>query len=306
MSAFLIFTAFGTLMGYVPWTAIFLFTQLFGVRLYTVNNKEDCVRIRKRVGNCSHMADGDRGYGYSIGRWYIMSISLHNDDEGDRYTIWMVATEATYKRLSADRESAPVSLATDAEMPLLQAMTVYERSGSFQHCYFRKRVIDLPQMKPRTEQADIIRQIQEHFATNKHTVAYLHGPAGTGKSMIGLLLANQYKSSYCNTLKPWQPGDRLVDLHAEAEPTPTKPLIVALDEFDGALFQVHAGIPAHKNLPIAVPDKAGWNHMFDQIQRGMYPNTILILTSNRGPAFIRALDPSYIREGRVDLILEMP
>ena len=37
----------------------------------------------------------------------------------------------------------------------------------------------------------------------------------------------------------------------------------------------------------------------------MYPNTILLLTSNRGPEFVRALDPSYIREGRVDLILEL-
>jgi hypothetical protein len=39
----------------------------------------------------------------------------------------------------------------------------------------------------------------------------------------------------------------------------------------------------------------------DEIDRGMFPHLVLVLTSNRDPAFIRALDPSYIREGRVDL-----
>jgi hypothetical protein len=58
-------------------------------------------------------------------------------------------------------------------------------------------------------------------------------------------------------------------------------------------------------VPIIVPDKSGWNNMLDTIQRGMYPNLILIMTSNRGPEFINSLDPSYIRKGRVDLTFEM-
>ena len=45
--------------------------------------------------------------------------------------------------------------------------------------------------------------------------------------------------------------------------------------------------------------------MLDTIQRGMYPNIILIMTSNRGPEFINSLDTSYIRKGRVDLTFEM-
>jgi hypothetical protein len=41
--------------------------------------------------------------------------------------------------------------------------------------------------------------------------------------------------------------------------------------------------------------------MLDEIHIGMYPHMILLLTSNKSPEFIRELDPSYIREGRVDL-----
>ena len=89
------------------------------------------------------------------------------------------------------------------------------------------------------------------------------------------------------------------------EPTPQKPLVIVFDEFDMVLEKIHVGIPPHKNIPIAVSDKPSWNHLLDSIQRGMYPNIILILTSNRAPEYIHSLDPSYIRKGRVDLTFEM-
>jgi hypothetical protein len=72
-----------------------------------------------------------------------------------------------------------------------------------------------------------------------------------------------------------------------------------------ALTKIHNGIPPHNDIPIVVQDKSGWNLMFDSIQRNIYPNIIVIITSNRGPAFIEALDPSYIRKGRIDLTFEM-
>jgi len=94
-------------------------------------------------------------------------------------------------------------------------------------------------------------------------------------------------------------------LYSEVEPTAEQPLIIAFDEFDDPLVKIHAGIPPHKSLPISIHDKPSWNHMLDEIQRGMYPHLLVILTSNKTPEFIREIDPSYIREGRVDLICEV-
>jgi hypothetical protein len=37
----------------------------------------------------------------------------------------------------------------------------------------------------------------------------------------------------------------------------------------------------------------------------LFPHVVILLTSNRGPDFIRALCPSYIRPGRVDLVFEL-
>lgn len=302
--------AIGYVIANVRWEFIFLITQLFGVRMYTIRDKEDCKRIQKRIGkNSSHLADGNKGYGYAVGFWYLMSISIENSDNGDRYSIWLIATDASYANLMKDKESVTAvdgAKLDDESAPVEKtALKVYDRAGSFYNNYFKKREIAINSMKPRPEQEAIIESIRKLHVKQEHSVVFLHGPPGSGKSLVGILLANSYKGSYCNTLKPWQPGDTIANLYADVEPTAEAPLILAFDEFDGALIKIHSGIEPHKNLPIQVADKAGWNQMLDEIQRGMYPHLILLLTSNRGPEFINALDTSYIRKGRVDLIMEL-
>lgn len=124
--------------------------------------------------------------------------------------------------------------------------------------------------------------------------------------MIGMLLADYYRSAYCNTFYPWEPGAQLGGVYGEVEPSAEKPLIVAFDEVDGVLLSIHSEtIVAHKNLPTATANKAGWNRFLDEIGRGMYPYLILVMTSNRSAEFVRSLDPSYIRPGRVDVVMEL-
>jgi len=291
------------IMGYIPWAAIFLFTQVFGVRLYYLKRREECIRIQKHIqGWCSHTTDGGKGYGYSFGYWYALSVSLVSNECGGDYSVYMIATENSYKALTKD--------AGEEFEPLLEQpktdkkIDVYERSGSYANSWFRRRDRDAIDI-PKQPQEAIVETIVAHQRKCRHTVVYLHGPPRTGKSMIGILVANEFGGSFCNTLKPWQPGDSLGTLHSEVEPKFNKPLIVVFDEFDSALNKIHVGIAPHPKIPTSVADKPGWNHMLDEIQRGMYPDLILIITSNKGPEYIASLDPSYIREGRVDMIFEM-
>jgi len=123
--------------------------------------------------------------------------------------------------------------------------------------------------------------------------------------MIGILLAEQLNGSDCNTLKPWQPGDSFAELYTEVEPTEKTPLILVFEEVDTILSSIHSGIPRHKDLPTSIADKAGWNRWFDEIDRGIFPHCIILLTSNSGPESIHDMDPSYIREGRVNFILPL-
>lgn len=299
-----IFNTLSQLMSYVPWAAAFLLIRRFGIRLYYLKKRDECSRLQKRVqDSCSHTTDGGKGYGYSFGYWYAASINIMDGECGENYTVYLVATETSYKALTQEGDDIPA----DNEFSLMgqppsakKKIAVYERTGSYMSSWFRRRERDA-NYTPTTSQADIVAAIIAHQKKKRHTVVYLHGPPCTGKSMIGVLIANEFGSSFCNTLKPWQPGDTLGVIHSEIEPTPTKPLVIVFDEIDSALQKIHDGIPPHKNLPTAVGDKPGWNHMLDEIQRGMYPDVILILTSNRDPEFINSLDPSYIRPGRVDM-----
>jgi hypothetical protein len=306
-----------TLWASTPWVLVFLITRLLGIHLYIIKDKDICLRVQKRLTNSTHIADGGKSYGLSVGRWYFASVDIQRSDYGDSvtYNVWMIATAATYERLTRDSTetcmsfsgpvvpSASASASAPVAEPSKKSMSIYTRNGSFNNVYFRKRTVNMTSVVPRPEQTVVLDTICEHQKRRGHTVVFLHGPAGTGKSMIGLLLAERMGASYCNTLKPWQPGDTLADLYAEADPSAERPLVVAMDEFDGALVAIHSGIPPNKYIPITVGDKAGWNKFLDEIDRGMFPHLMLVLTSNRDPCFIRALDPSYIREGRVDLIL---
>jgi hypothetical protein len=292
--------AIGYYITQLPWTFIFLLTQRFGIRLYTLTDSEECKRIQKRIGAWStHITDNDKGYGYSIGYWYILNISVTDNN----YNIWVIATETSYKSLVNVPESN-TSMLLMSEFKKTD-ITIYERTGSLANPWYRKRTLKINTMEPRPNQDVVMQQIKEHYARNAHTVVYLHGPPGTGKSVIGILLANMYKSSYCNTLKPWQPGDNISSLYSDIEPTAESPLILVFDEFDRPLQQIHSGIPSHPKLPIQMGNKTGWNQLLDEIHIGVYPNLILLLTSNVSPDFIKEMDPSYIREGRVDLILPM-
>lgn len=218
----------------------------------------------------------------------------------------MIATEASYKSLLNGKSEAALEGFSLLKSEINKTdITIFERIGSLSNPWYKKRTLKIKSMVPRPNQDVVIQKIKEHQAEHGHTVAYLYGLPGTGKSVIGILLANMYKSSYCNTLKPWQPGDNVGGLYSDVEPTADAPLILVFDEFDRPLQQINTGIKPHPKLPIQLADKTGWNQLLDEIHIGVYPNLILLLTSNTSPDLIREMDPSYIREGRVDLLIGM-
>ena len=289
-----------------------------GMRLYTINNKEDCIRVQKRLTRSSHVADGGKRIGYSVGRGYFLNIAVEASDYGDKYTCWMLATEAAFLALTGEVETV-TSTSTSTSTPAVTTTTptaevatptasnkvvVFDRQGSFFCTYFKRkeiRIRSLLSVVPRPEQVAIMDAIVAHHRDHDRAVAFVSGPPGTGKSMLGLFLAARLGFAYCNSLVPWQPGDTLRALHAEMAEKDSG-LVVALDEVDEALVAIKSGtILPHKHIPISVSSKPGWNRLFDDIDRGLYPNLIVLMTSNRPVAFVDGLDPSFLRSARVPL-----
>ena len=64
-------------------------------------------------------------------------------------------------------------------------------------------------------------------------------------------------------------------------------MVIVFDEVDAALMKIHKGVEPNLKMPIAVLDKQGWNHMLDEVQRGMCQDIIIIMTSNIGSQLIQ-------------------
>lgn len=129
--------------------------------------------------------------------------------------------------------------------------------------------------------------------------------------MIPLLLAKKMqtptvKVNFCDTFKPTDPGDLFNKLYNSVSPSKDSPLIVVLEEFDITLRRLHDNrIEDHKHIPKEVCDKASWNQFLDRFDRKYFPHVILVLTSNMSPDAINSMDSSYIRQGRVNVMISV-
>jgi hypothetical protein len=128
-----------SLWSAVPWTVLFLFIRWTGLRLYVLNDRDICRRIQRRVTNTSHMSDDNKSYGYAVGRWYLMDISVENNDGDVTYCIWMIATVASHKRLTADLREATED--EDEKGATKKTLAVFERAGSYHNLWYRERKV---------------------------------------------------------------------------------------------------------------------------------------------------------------------
>jgi len=281
-----------TMLGYIPFSTFFYkFLHVLGLNTYYVVDLNVIKRVQKRLASYCNVISDERGFGVIWGKWYFVNIGSN--------CIVIVSNKETYDKFTEEFREDTVSV---EKYPV----TIYDRSGPYTYNWYDKRKIYIHTMTSWSSQEQIINRIITEYNTKKHAVALLHGPPGCGKSMTGLLLTVKLKGNYCNVLKPWMPNTTLSSLYSASMPTEDAPLIVAMDEFDGPLLKIHTGeIPINEKLPTLITDKTGWNLFFDEIQRGMYPYVIVVLTTNKSPSFFDELDPSYIRKGRVDLIEDM-
>lgn len=287
----------------VPWTILLYYFRYFRLFHITSPLTYKCLQNRFKQ-EFSIQTDKGKGYGYTLGWCYILYLSQ------DRKEAWIFCSDETYRKFTETQNDQINIVGADEKenddpQKTENSIVIYERMGDFCNSWFRQRKINIMPLQPRPHQLDIITKINDHYEKYNRTVCYISGPPNAGKSIIGLMLATRYESYYCNSFKPWQPGDLFGDVYIEAEPSKEKPLVVVLDEVDIALLKIHVGIPQHSKIPISVYDKQGWNSFFDEIHWGMYPFIIMLLISNKPDTFIDDLDSSYLREGRVDLKFDL-
>jgi hypothetical protein len=161
---------------------------------------------------------------------------------------------------------------------------------------------------PRDKQLMIMNQIKDKYDESKFSIcrALIYGKAGGGKSFIGKLLAKELDAQLCFDLRLDEPGTPLMSMWQFSSPEKNNPLIVQIDEFDVLIHKVHRGDLKndHKWLRRMIYDKQSFNTFMSEYLNCL-PYVIYVFTMNSNPSDINALDESYIRDNRMDLVLEL-
>lgn len=190
--------------------------------------------------------------------------------------------------------------------PSKNYIKIYTRQYDQKGVYYNPLRFYTNDLKPMGEQKMVVDRIIEEYRKKQRCVVFLSGPSGSGKSVVGLLLAKELNGNYCHTFNPTDPGDSMGALisQSQIEECDDAPLVIVLEEADKLINDVH--LDAIKSLTphmVTVRNKSTFNTFLDDMF--MHPRVVLIMTSNTRAEDIDGLDASYLRAGRVHLKMQM-
>jgi len=269
---------------------IAILLSFWGINLYIISSSRQCSKLRSHINANAYYSlyiDADLPGGLFVSTKYIGYI---HDSEGN-CIIYMVAIKAACAAILHEQFEAT------------KGIKLLSREGGYEYFRYESRFIDFD-MTPRDDQNKTIELIDSWYKVHKKCVVLIAGPTNTGKSMIGFLVAKKYNGTLCTSYNPSDPGDYFSVLYERASPTLECPLVVLINEVDGILCEITRNtVRRHRRVPTVIRDKQTWNNFFDMFKH-IYPNTVIILTTNIEIAELNAIDDSYLRDERINIIID--
>ena len=276
----------------IIWTFPLILGMLFDLQLFKVTTNSTITLICSRITKRSTMMSEGHMRGWIWGKYYIGFVS----GEDKNVVLYIYMKKSSYEKL-VQQEDIPIDESICVDL--------WERVGNYFFFRYNSRTINMDNIvdyEPSESQNNIIDSIIEYYEKNNVCVAFISGSSGSGKSSIAYILAKKMKTQICNQFNPSDPGDNIITLYNTVSTSKDKPLIIMLDEVDTIINAIHyKTIKRHKDIPIEVYDKRTFNTFLDNIERKLYPNIIIIMTSNVSCESIDQLDPSFLRKGRVNV-----
>ena len=300
-------------MGYVAMylKPLYLFVfvmQVFSFKYYEIysdreatNNLVKQFATARKFTKTRHFNGKDVLSGFYFCRKYIAFVDRSQEQEA----IYLFTTVNHYKAM-VDQMEEPVVASTvvaSAVVPARkQTVQVLYRKGTFKSFYYPTIRLDVTHITPLGGQVQAVADILALYEAKGQATVFLHGVTCAGKSTVGYLLAKELKSKFCHSFNPSDPGDQLAVLIQDAG---EDPLVVVLEEVDGLITAIHENkvLRNNKDVPVCVFNKTTWANFLDDMV--FYKNVILLMTSNKSKEEIDALDPAYLRKGRVHLSVSM-
>jgi hypothetical protein len=266
--------------------------------LKKIDNKVISSMYKYQFGEC-------KNNGFIFTRFCTGYILEKFEDHIKTHELYLLMTKKTFESL-IDIEDNDPEIEKDINI-LGKEIEIYDREGNYYGIYYSPRKIIIennPTPVQKINQENIISKIIEYYKENKKCTTFINGLPGSGKTNIAFLLAAELNGTLCKKFNPVEPGDTLCGLIDRVKPTFKRPLIILLDEINIMIRKIHTqSVPLHKNIPVLVFDKTSFNSFLDDMK--YESNIILLLTSNESRKQMDLLDPSYIREGRINKYFEM-
>ncbi len=289
---------------------ILFILSIFEIQVYKITSREKINLIRNNVKNdfCSSYDENGNPIGLIIHKHIFPKYVCWNSSFGDN-SLHLLSGKQTrenlsniiYKKKIIMEEKKPDKI----EKKESNIIEYYYRTGNYSYFYYNKRDLYI-YYDYNKNQKSIAKDITEYYSVYNKACVYLYGKVGVGKTYLAYLLCKELNGTLCDTFNPTSPGDYLQDLYSYTQPSKEKPLILLLDEVDITLTSIHNDkVYKHKNVPVQIHDKVTWNNFLDKIGMGIYPNIILILSSNKPISDINNMDTSYLRNGRVNIVREL-
>ena len=178
--------------------------------------------------------------------------------------------------------------------------------------YSMRGLLFREEIMPKPNQQRCIEQIVETYNKKKKCVCILYGEPGSGKTTVPYLLSRSFNKNNKLTPSIVSNYNPLIDksfnyVYNTVTSSFESPLIVIIDETDIIIDEITSKKTqtptAKEKVVVFIHDKKTWNTWLDNLDFGIYPNLIVIMTTNKNPSDITS-DSSLLREGRIDLKLK--
>ena len=293
--------AFASLTMSIIWSIVFLPLSFTRFRI----NKVVGSRMKKFLKTVSHSSirTNDEPDGWICGKWFIGYIHVVSGERNETRDLWLLCSKTYYEQNVQQNE-------TD-ENGKTKKITYWTRENCFWRLLYNSRQINLPKFPVNQYQQTTIDKIMEVFNKKGNAVCLLFGRPGGGKSMTAQYLCAEFLKtkkgvSFCKSHKPYEHGDNFDSFYNQVNPTEDFPLVLVLEEIDGLIVDLHRReIIQGQHNPIQIKNKTDWDTFLDDFNENqmLYPNIVLIMTTNKTPEFFDELDSAYFRGARLDLSL---
>ena len=285
--------------------------QTVGIRRYVIHgNNDKYPDLVKRletdtytssfIYRKSKMVKTGYFFGPACAGYYFNDPNFIDDEK-----ITIITTAKYFEQITGDIDTCKVAdtSCTTEEKSLIK---VFLRNGPYRSFWYTPLSMDMTDMVPMGEQGPIVTETVKIYKAKGRAVIFIHGVTGAGKSSVGYMVAKEIGGNYTNTFRPTDPGDGFGNLLSELrsrDDTDT-PLVIVLEEANLMIHAIHEGtIRQHREIPVPISDKTNWVGFFDNLI--FYRNIVVILTSNESKDALDALDPAYLRKGRIDATFSM-